>query len=293
MTPHDRAALRIQSTMEVLSVTDPWLFLMAMLCDVILDDTVVTAATNGVDLLINPYFACESSVDELSSGLQGAVLDALLLHPVIPHGVSYITWVFHTHEKLMRTASLRSNKGIHIVDRLRPPPPGIDPAIFWGRRACWARQFLGALDPVPPLWMPVPRPGENCLSCSHGEHHPYVHPQFEAITRGSSLAPSHVPTFAEDGFCTVWALTSPVLSLDDYQHGLEWLARCGADAWLFLAMKRLLPVLERQGRLRDWLDCCRNSPPLRRTLLRLFGLHRREGQPPWLCAPRDLTPRVG
>lgn len=283
---HEHAASRIQSALEALSVADPWLYWLAVFCDVILDDSLETVATNGVDILVNPHFASSASIERLQAGLSAAVIDAVSLHPIAPEGLSMLDWSLHTFSML--PGHLTPAGGIHITGRLRPPPAGVDLVACWGRRICWLRSFLLSCDENPPGWVPWPPRNLPCIACEHGEHRPFVHPDFEAITRGSRTAPPHVPARAEDCFCTVWGLTSPVLSLDDYQHGLEWLARCGADGWLLVAMKRLLPVLERQGRLRDWLDCCRSSLPLRAALLRIVGLHRREGHLPWRCPPRWL-----
>lgn len=81
---HERAATRIQATLDTLSVTDPWLYLLAMFCDVILDDSLGTAATNGTEILVNPYFACHASGDQRTAALSVAVVDAVMLHPITP-----------------------------------------------------------------------------------------------------------------------------------------------------------------------------------------------------------------
>jgi len=225
----EAAAHRITVVRSRPSWTSP-LRILSMLCDVILDDSVQTVATNGVDLLVSPTFAGEAPEEDLAGALEMAVRDAVALLPEAPHGLPWRGpwWSYPGH-----TGGV-ADRG----ERLREPPPGVDLAACWGRRRCWMRQFLqpaltsGYQDPL--------LPQGTCLACGAGEHRPLlVPPQFRAILQGSHRAPAHVPLFAEECFCLVWVFTSPAFSAQEQLAALQWLVRCGATEWALLAIERL------------------------------------------------------
>jgi len=230
----EAAAHRISVLRGKLPWTSP-LRILSMLCDVILDDTVETIATNGSDLLVNPSFAAEASEKHLTDHLEAAVRAAVALLPELAFALPGSNGAAPPRRGPPGPGVLLPDASLPA--RLRPPPPGLDLAACWGRRCCWTRHFL--MPFLAPGYQDPLLPEGPCLACLAGEHRPFVPPHFGLILRGSPRAPARVPPFAEECFCLVWAFTSPMLSPREQLAALQWLTRCGASEWALLAFDRL------------------------------------------------------
>lgn len=223
---------------------------LVLLGDIILDRSVPTVATNGLDLLVNPDALPGLSLRQIQVALLAATLDGVFLHACGPGGVTPLAWHWRTAARTRRTLhrlGLTDDAGVTWEDRLRPPPPSLDLAERWGRRRCLAR----AMYPSPDerlLALVDLAPQGTCLACAAGAHSPAVPSEFSAIVRGIRQIPPRLPSYAEECFGLVWALTSPALSSEQLARGLVWLKRCGSAVWLQVAQARLQPVLEHQGR---------------------------------------------
>jgi hypothetical protein len=237
----ERAAARVTAAQLRLGETMPGVHLLLMLCDVILDPTVTTVATNGAELLVHPHHAATATLEDLEVSLLVAVLDAAYLHPLLPEGIRQADWCHRTAPRIQEALAaldLGATGGVCWHDRLRTAAPGVDLAQRWGRRRCWARQFSGMATDRSLELAGLELVGD-CLVCAQRGHLPYVHPQFDRILRGAPDAPGSVPALAEACFGAVWGLTSPILPREEHQRGLAWLERCGAAAWAHLARRRL------------------------------------------------------
>lgn len=274
MTTH-----QLTAAMFALRPRAPGLHTLLSLCDVILTPAVSSVATNGLEILINPAAFARMTHDERQHALLAAVLDGAYLHASRPEEVSPRDWGALTAERTRRALrALGMSRWSPAEDRLHPPDPRIDLAERWGRRRCLARQFYEVLgDPsLEQTWLLLEG---ACLECARGGHRPFVHPGLDMILSGSVQSASRMPALAEDCLCTIAALTSPGLSLQELIHGLMWLARYEADVWLQLALVRLLPALEKQRRKALFVAEINQQPGFRETLYRCMAYHRCASSP--------------
>jgi len=261
-------SLILNETLSSLLQTHPGVFGLLVQCDLILDPLTRGIATNGLEVLVRPTALLTLPDAGLSGALMASLLDGIFLHSIRPEGLSWSGWGALSAERIRQVmADLGADdSAVCWEDRLYPATDRVDLAGRWGRRICLARQVFG--QSVEPDWRKIGLHQDGpCLSCMAGEHRPFIHPQFNEITRGRWSSLPGLPSLAEECLCTVWSLTSPVLPTDELVHGLEWLAQCDAGLWLRVAMARLLPTLGRQGRKGEFAVKAMRRPVLRHYLL--------------------------
>lgn len=278
MTNDVEGCLRDALTTAIVRVRARWpaLHALLVLCDVLVDRTVRSVATNGQDLLVHPDTVTQLTSEELQAALLGAVLDGAFLHAERPDGIDPLAWSLRTGrrtEQALQALGATTALGLTWHDRLRPPMAGVDLAQHWGRVRCRARQLA-----VPHRDTSLVRAGLDlkgpCLVCEVGGHQPFCHPQLEAILRGGLDAPAEMPARAMDGFDLIGDITRPSLPIESVLHGMEWLVRAGSDVWLQVAVVRLSSWTRGKGSV---FVAMQQNPALRAAVQR--GLAR--ARDPW------------